>query len=45
MSPDFVDGWRAQLVIEAVLRSEAAGWVRVGEPSPAPSLAPASGRT
>lgn len=29
MSPDFADGWRAQMVVDAVLESARSGWVAV----------------
>jgi hypothetical protein len=29
MSPDFYDGWRAQVVVESVLESVQKGWVSV----------------
>lgn len=42
MSPDFYDGWRAQMIVESVLASAQSGWVAV-PPLPVRGLAVPSG--
>jgi len=44
MAPSFYDGWRAQVVVDAVLASAGRGWVEVPPPARRPAASPRGSR-